>query len=440
MTLLLLNRRPLLDRLAAWFPDCAEELVVVTDPSALGDAGPAAWSGRFRHLEVVDDYAAPETGELVERLVRAHAVERILTTAESDVLRAARLRHRLGLPGQTEASALAYRDKHVMKTLAGAAGVPVAPMRMVHAGAELADFADEHGLPVVVKAVDGVACLGQRVLTDPTSLREPAGPWPAPLLAEAWIEGDTFHVDGVMAGGAVLFGRPSRYLNSQWLTHHGSAPLVSGMLAADDPLFARLQQAVRDVVRALPAPEGACAFHAEFFRTADDRIVLCEIACRAGGGSIVEAFELATGVNLHGASLLGQAGRTADLPRPGTVVRHGYATWYPPVETATLRRLPQHCPLPGTVKYVPSGRVGHRYHGPDSPSHRVADLFFRLPDDGPGDRLVGGPGSTTDGVLGSTPGDRLTDRLREVDRWWAGAARWDFGNAAEAPVDGPGPA
>ncbi|MEV7026511.1 hypothetical protein [Kitasatospora sp. NPDC093558] len=421
MTLLLLNRRPLLDRLASWFPDCAEELVVVTDPSALGDAGPAAWSGRFRHLEVVDDYAAPETGELVERLVRAHAVERILTTAESDVLRAARLRRRLGLPGQTEASALAYRDKHVMKTLAGAAGVPVAPMRLVHDGAELADFAHEHGLPVVVKAVDGVACLGQQVLADPAalgSLRE----WPAPLLAEAWIEGDTFHVDGLMAGGAVLFSRPSRYLNSQWLTHHGSAPLVSGMLAADDTLYARLQRAVRDVVAALPGPEGACAFHAEFFHTADDRIVLCEIACRAGGGSIVEAFELATGVNLHGASLLGQAGRTADLPGPGTVVRHGYATWYPPVEAATLRQLPQHCPLPGTVKYVPSGRVGHRYHGPDSPSHRVADLFFRLPEDD----------------LGHDPGDRLTDRLREVDRWWAGTAQWDFGDAPEVPVDGPG--
>ncbi|MEE1782948.1 hypothetical protein PUR71_08465 [Streptomyces sp. SP17BM10] len=418
MTLLLLNRRPLLDRLASWFPDCAEELVVVTDPSALGDAGPAAWSGRFRHLEVVDDYAAPETGDLVERLVRAHAVERILTTAESDVLRAARLRHRLGLPGQTGASALAYRDKQVMKSLAGAAGVPVAPMRLVHDGAELADFAREHGLPVVVKAVDGVACLGQRVLTDQRSLREPGtGPWPAPLLAEAWIEGDTFHVDGLMADGAVLLSHPSRYLNSQWLTHHGSAPLVSGMLAPDDPLFARLQRAVRDVVRALPGPAGACAFHAEFFRTADDRIVLCEIACRAGGGSIVEAFELATGVNLHGASLLGQAGRAVDLPGPGTVLRHGYATWYPPVETATLRRLPRHCPLPGTVKYVPSGRVGHRYHGPDSPSHRVADLFFRLPDGG--------------------TGDGLTDRLREVDRWWAGAAQWDFADAAEVPAARP---
>ncbi|WP_329576587.1 hypothetical protein OG500_03950 [Kitasatospora sp. NBC_01250] len=410
MTLLLLNRRPLLDRLASWFPDCAEELVVVTDPSALGDAGPARWSGRFRHLAVVDDYTGRATEELVERLVREHAVERILTTAETDVLRAARLRHRLGLPGQDEASALAYRDKHVMKTLAGAAGVPVAPMRLLHSGAELRDFAGEHGLPVVVKAVDGVACLGQRVLTDPAALRDLDGGWPAPLLAEAWIEGETFHVDGVMAAGRVLFGRPSRYLHSQWLTHRASAPLVSGMLAEDDPLFGRLQRAVGEVVRALPAPSQACAFHAEFFRTAEDRIVLCEIACRAGGGSIVEAFELATGLNLHGASLRGQAGRELALPAPGEVVRHGYATWFPPVAPATLRGLPAHCPLPGVVKYAPSGRIGHRYHGPDSPSHRVADLFFRLTDGEP------------------------TTQLREIERWWAAQARWDFGDGVAAPA------
>ena len=105
-----------------------------------------------------------------------------------------------------------------------------------------------------VKAVDGVACLRQWVITDQASMPAFDDEWERPLLAEAWIDGDMFHVDGLMADGAVLFGWPSRYLNNQWLTHRHSAPLVSGMLPEDDPLCARLRRATADVVRALPPP------------------------------------------------------------------------------------------------------------------------------------------------------------------------------------------
>jgi hypothetical protein len=408
MTLLVLNRRRSLDYLSRWLPEGLGDLVVLTDRATINAHGtPALPRGAIRHLEVVDKYEAPETDDLIERLCLDHAVQRILSTGEGDVLRAARIRQRLGLPGQDVRSAESYRNKYVMKTIASASGVQVAPMRLITSSAQLTRFSQEYGFPVVAKAVDGGACVGQHVLRDKASLDTLVRAWDRtildqPLLAEAWIEGETYHVDGVMDAGDTLLSVPSRYLYSQWLTHHDSAPLLSGMLQDGDQLCARLQDATARVVRALPGPPGACAFHAEFFLTADDRILLCEIACRAGGGSIVKEFEFATGVNLHGVSLRGQAGLTVDLSTTAIAQRYGLATWFPPMDPATLLHVPLSCPLPGAVEYVVAGKSGSYYAGRESPSHRVADLLFRL-----------------------SPGD-LVGQLRAVDQWWANAARWEL--------------
>ncbi|MER6605370.1 hypothetical protein ABT282_05535 [Streptomyces sp. NPDC000927] len=405
MTMLLVNRRPLLDRLPEWFPDAADELVVFTDPSALAGRDADAVARSVRHLEIADDYDGPAATERLAELCRAYDVRRILTVAEGDLVRAARLRRAFGLPGQDEESALAFTHKHTMKAAAAAGGIPVAPMRYVTDTPGLLDFADAHGFPLVVKRLTGGGAVGMSVLADRPALRrfleERAGEGEPPaMLAEAWIKGEVYHVNGVMADGVLLHGWPALYLNTQWANYHTSAPLVSGMLPADDPLCRRLVDATAEVVAALPAAPGVLPFHAELFHTPDDEIVLCEIACRAGGAGIVEVHELSFGLNLYQAGLLGQAGRSDQVRwhEPGPAHGHG---WFLP-RAGTLRRIPEHCPLPGAVRYRTSGVPGRHYPGPRSANDSVAQLIFALPD-------------THD----------LPGALRTVQDWWLDAVRWD---------------
>jgi phosphoribosylaminoimidazole carboxylase (NCAIR synthetase) len=402
VTLLVLNKRRHLGELPRWFPDSARELVVLTAAAALTGA-PDGVARRFRHLEVVEDYTAPATEEVAERLGREHRVDAVLSAAESDVVRAARLRQRLGLTGQGLDSAVAYRDKYRMKTLAAAAGIPVAPFRKVHHGDALREFAEQQGYPVVLKPIDGGSAQGLVLVCDRRVEDDVVAQWrrrplEQPMLAEAFIDGPVFQVNGVMNAGEVVHGWPSRYLNPQWRTMTHCRTDVSGMLPASDTEFDQLQKAAAAVIGALPAPPNGCAFHAEFFRPDGGEPILCEIACRPGGSLIVETYEFATGVNLYEASLKGQAGRMAEVRPVAEFVRYGYACI--PPQRGVLTHVPPRCPVPGTVHYDVRGVVGRAYHGPASVSDAVAGLIWRLRD------------------------DDLLEQLQAVERWSTEALRW----------------
>lgn len=377
MSLLVLNKRDILDKLTRWFPDSARSIVLLTARRALAGMNIDALARRVRHLEIVDDYPARATGELAESLCRRYGIERVLTTAESDVIRAAVLRQRLGLPGQQPGSAIAYCDKYVMKSHARLAGIPVAPMRIVSRGEEVAEFVADHGLPVVVKPLDGGGSVGVEVLTDIFGLARWVCAWDGrPRLAERWVDGPMFHVDGLMRDGTVLHAWPSSYLYTNWETVNRALPDISSMLPRDSAEFEQLLRSADAVVAALPPTPDVSPFHAEFFLSGGGEPILCEIACRAGGAGIVETYERACGVNLYAAGLLGQAGRPVGLP--GHVTRYGYA-WFP-AERGILARIPETCALPEVVRYQALGRVGQEYHGPACSTDRIAEAVFRVRD------------------------------------------------------------
>jgi hypothetical protein len=397
---LLLNSKNIVSRLHEWFPDAARELVVVTTTRAdIRPGDEAEYARRFRHLEVVTSLAAVADDALVG-LARRFGVRRVLSLGEREVLRAARIRAALGLPGQSVASATAYRDKYVMKSTLAAAGIDVAPMRKVESNGELADFARQVGYPVVVKGLDSGGSNGTLVLTDEQALLGlPAAPPGSLRLAEAWVEGDFYHVNGLMKAGEVVLGLPSRNLYSDWFSVAFDAPGMSGMLPDEHPLAERLRRCAKRVVAALPAVPDLCAFHLEVFHTADDRLVVCEIACRVGGSLIAETHEAVLGVNFHGASLLGQAGRGDQVDIRPSGERLAFAR-FPPAR-GILRALPGSCSLPGVVRYLACGEIGRAYDSAASLGPYVAEVVFRL-------------------------AERDTEaELRGVERWWEDNVVWE---------------
>lgn len=280
----------------------------------------------YTHLETFDD--DDQVAERVVRLAAEYGTTHLIGEHEADVLRVATLREQLGLPGPRAADVLPFRDKALMKEHAGRAGVEVAPHTVPHTAADVPAFAEIHGFPLVFKNRTSFNSIGLRILRDPAALTaflaEAYGSPRDDLLLEAYVPGRMCHVDGLVVNGETVLAWPSQYQYE--LASFGTDPgsRVDLALDADDPLTDRLLELTAQTLAGLRLPGGHLrdhAFHAEIFHTPDDRLVLCEIACRSGGGKIREVFHTLFGVNLAEYSIRAQLG--LPLPEVEQVVRSG---------------------------------------------------------------------------------------------------------------------
>lgn len=263
-----------------------------------------------------DDEIALVASELVER----HGLRRVAVLAEADVLRAAQVRERHGLPGQQPADAVLFRDKPAMKAAVRAAGIPVADHRVVTSAFELVDAAETLGFPCVVKPPNGRGSSGVETIANPQELRAllRRGPFSdrghtVELLVEAFQHGDQYRVDGVYQDGVPRLLSVARYVGSH-LDYLAGGYLASVILPEDDIDAAPILALARRVMEeALPAFDGG--FHLEAFMTPDGP-VFSEVGARLGGGSIPEEIELAYGVDIIEETILAQCGGPAVAERP----------------------------------------------------------------------------------------------------------------------------
>lgn len=384
MTVVILNRRRIVSHLPDWFGDTPVPLALVTARNAASPEELASVRARFDEIVAVDDYESQALEEAVLAIARRLAVTRIASSAEADVIRAARLRDNLELPGQSLSSALAYRDKLRMKSLAAERGLTVAPMRGLDSADDLRDFADAVGFPLVLKPRLGGGSVGVRIVHDAAALAqallelERTDLAAATLMAEAWVEGGFLTIDGLMAGGEALQVWPS-WTTANFEAVSGRNLLNSHMLRPADPLTDRVRDFVRRVIAALPPVDEVSAFHCEVFVRPDGSLCLCEIACRPGGCGHVPVYEMAFGVNLYAASLRGQAGldTAADHPEAPPVCCAGYV-WFPP-RAGRLAKLPRDCPIDRVVRYETVAEAGRDYQAPKSVSDHVAGAFLQAP-------------------------------------------------------------
>jgi biotin carboxylase len=357
---------------------------------------------------LVDDYHSWATEQAAEAAARAHGVELIASTSESDVLRAARLRTRLGLPGQSVASATAYRDKVQMKRLAHAAGIAVPAFAAVDDPIDLLDFIDMHGFPVVVKPRFGAGAESVWIMRRPEHVtaflgeeRRSTVPYlPGQWMVESFVHGEFFHVDGIMHGGRVVHCWPSQYNGGLAERVQDQRHLSSVLLGRDDARIALLTNLTHDVVSAFPAAELPCAFHLEAWIDGTGKPVLCEIASRAGGGPIAEVYERCFGVQLAKEGLRAQCGSALALdhqpagptsPFGWILFSPGHGTFVPPAEP---------CPVPGVTLSVGLS-AGTRRQGVEDATDAAGKAL----------------------IMADTVSE-VGERLRDVSRWWHDTVSW----------------
>jgi phosphoribosylaminoimidazole carboxylase (NCAIR synthetase) len=415
VTVLILNRGPLsLRPYHEWLAGddgYQGDLLLLASAEHLGRQPLPVAGGGYAHVEAVADYDA--TGRVEARaleLAERFDIRHVVACQEVDLQRAAAIRSLLGIGGQGVASADAYRDKLVMKRLVTAAGIPVAPHADVETATDVLRFAREHGYPLVLKPRDGLSSLGLRIVDDEAALLawladgfgdDQGGP--KGLLVEAFVPGEMYHVDGFVQDGRVTVAWPSQYLYR--LASFGDGEPRLDATVEPGPLADRLVGFATDVVRALPTVP-CSTFHAEVFRTPDDRLVLCEIASRNGGALIKAVLRAMYGVDFPSAWVRASLGLPVPgLPAPGEPVAR-------PARMAGQVLLPKR---PGRLRAIPER--------PDLDWVEHFEVFAR-----PGQQLsaAASSGDYLAGMVVSAPTrDECLRRMRWAALWLAEALRVD---------------
>ncbi|MGW7413554.1 ATP-grasp domain-containing protein [Streptomyces sp. NPDC054863] len=376
-----INYSPHLDY-SAMFPDALPHLRVFSHHQLKNTEN----LGGYEYVE--DCESVPYVELMIRRLAGERPFTHIVTDNEYDLERAARIRADLGIPGQSVVSARSFRDKAVMKEVAGRV---VRTPRFVRLNTivDLTDFIAKEAFPVVVKPVSQGGARDIVVLrSEEDLLAFSRRPWREDLMAEEFIEGTMYHVDAVLADG-YRFVASSRYLRSCLgvFSGHNNG---SVQLLPRDPLAVRLEAFLDLLLESFDTPR-ASAYHLEVFHTPDDALVFCEIASRVGGDRIPALTRATYGVDLHTATLRLSCDLPVDPPPTGEPAEvHGSLSILPQGRQV---RIPGRPPFGWVREYVVNEGIA-----PDAlPTYSASHLCFV--------------------IVSGRDAAQVEERLLEVEQW-----------------------
>jgi biotin carboxylase len=196
---------------------------------------------------------------------------------------------------------LSFRDKLRMSIQADAAGIPVPEFTPLVNDAAINDFAARVPAPWILKPRGSAATMGIRRVQHATELwpmLDALGDQRSHHVLARFIEGDVFHVDGIVADGKLVFAEANAYARPPFEVTRGGGMFMSRTLDRDGDSARVLVRLAGQLVTTLGLARGA--IHAEFIRgrEAGDEPRFIEIAARVGGAHIAEMVEAATGINL----------------------------------------------------------------------------------------------------------------------------------------------
>lgn len=168
---------------------------------------------RFERVRLEEPEAVLEAAR---RLNAYQAIDGVMAYDDQGVPLAAQIATELGLPGQDPESAMASRDKALMKERFTAAGVPIAPYRLAENEDDAVAWAKRQGYPVVVKPTCGAGSQGVIRADDEEQLRqayrrtrlivrehglETNGRPDSQLLVEGYLDGQEYSVELLIRNG-----------------------------------------------------------------------------------------------------------------------------------------------------------------------------------------------------------------------------------------------
>ncbi|MEU7279811.1 ATP-grasp domain-containing protein [Streptomyces sp. NPDC045431] len=294
--------------------------VVLVHEEGAYDVAVAQHCERIVHAPLDDGQAILD---VLKPLHDERPFDRVLTTTEPAAESTGFVVDSLGLPGVTEATARALKDKALTRELLDRHGLSPVRYRMVNSADEIAAFRAEVGERIIVKPVDGVASLHIHPVDGPEDARKA---WEAlreagisKVIAEEYLDGPVVSVDSFSYGGRHLTIGYSEYrMNDRYVEWEVSTPSRYAL-----PWLAELRDLTPKLLDAVGLTEGPS--HSEFVLTPKGPRVL-ESHARLAGSGAPELVRRAFGLNLNRMFLTVPLGidelpQTSPEPLGGAAVR-----------------------------------------------------------------------------------------------------------------------
>ncbi|MFI6473157.1 acetyl-CoA carboxylase biotin carboxylase subunit family protein [Streptomyces sp. NPDC050516] len=225
----------------------------------------------------------------------------VVTGHEQGVFTAALLRDHLGLPGDRDwARALRFRDKYLQKA-ALPPDVQRARCEYVGPHTTYAELAAGLGTPFVVKPANGAGSVGAAAIGSEREFVRHLGPRrggaDAAWVAESFVGGREFNIDGVWSQGRLRWCSVSRFHERPMSTNTGAVLASQVLSRKENAEFLDGARALAErALGGLGAPD--CVFHLEAFEDGDD-LVFGECGTRTPGAHHTEIVQLTHGVDLY---------------------------------------------------------------------------------------------------------------------------------------------
>lgn len=324
----------------------------------------------------------------------------IIAEDEFDLLRAAKLRDYLNIEGQTEHSAIAFRDKVIMKDyLKGKVAIP--EYKSLSSAGVLNDFVKENGYPFVIKPRDKAGAQGVSIIKDKEDLiMFSKQKWEYDLEVEKFISGDMYHIDAFVNNDNISMFMVSKYVNGCFSFFEENSTLGSHQLHPDDQISLRLKDYFVNVLNSLPTPK-ISAYHMEVFHTKDDKIIFCEIGSRIGGGHILDAFKNMYSIDLLSHLYRSWCGLPVNEPKYDKEKLTGWLMI--PPKKGKLLSIPETIDFDWVDSYNKQGEVNKIYEGPSFFADRIASI-----------------------VISGSNSKELLNRTLYIEKWYNKNVRWEI--------------
>lgn len=255
-------------------------------------------------VRVTEPTTVKDTIDGVEVLKRRHGpIHRVVGVLEQMMVQLALAREHHGIPGTPAKTAELFRDKAKMKDALRAAGLPVAKHQVVRSEDDATRFAEEVGLPIVLKPLAGVgarstfrvrsreelqaALAGMRVTPD------------SPVLAEEMLHGREHTHETITIGGQPVTHSFARYypgclevVENPWMQWACILPRE-----VDTPTHAKAKEAGTAAILALGLDDGMT--HMEWYERPDGTLAIGEIAQRPPGPQLCQMTGLVHEVDIY---------------------------------------------------------------------------------------------------------------------------------------------
>jgi len=206
---------------------------------------------------------------------------------------------------------------------------------------------------------------------------------PLEMLVESFVNGQMYHIDGIVHNGEPKLIWPSQYVNT--VVQFDTNKFIAGFtVSSTNPNLIRLQEFVKDSLLALDGPP-CYSFHAEAWITPENELVFCEVASRTGGGGIPYQILEAFGVSMSKTSVQYQCNQpftleTIDMPWNERVFLTDYLVgWifiYPYL--GIVKKLPDQLKIPEYIlSYLPYVQEGHHYQSRKSCADAVCCVIVK---------------------------------------------------------------